>query len=239
MNTNLFHLDELTKKSGIDAATLKEWIESGILVPEGFAGDSTPIFSDTSLETIKKISTLIGLGYGIEEIKKIIKKVGLPSDPDIEKSRLNGKDNYLTVGALADSLGISTRTIKHWEEKGIIEPDLRSQGGFRLYRDHYILFCKLIKDLQLFGYSLDEIKTISDYFRDFVSIKDNFADHAAADTELKLRLMEEEISRLFEKTEQLKSGIKRWEDLLKKQKKQITFIKEKNIRRKKIEEQDE
>jgi len=237
LKINLFHLDELAEKSGISADILSEWVKSGILVPEGFAGDSTPILSDSSLKTIEKISTLLGLGYDLDEIRKIIKKVGLPKEPTREKAQLNGKENFLTVGALADNIGVSTRTIKHWEEKGIIEPDLRSQGGFRLYRDYYVLLCKLIKDLQLFGYSLDEIKIISDYFRAFVNIKDKPDKFAISEVETKLSDMEDEIVRLFEKTDELKSGIKRWEDLLKKHKKQITVMKERNKKRRKEEEQ--
>lgn len=233
MKIDFYHLDELSEKSGIASETLSEWVKSGILVPEGFAGDSTPILSQNSLKMTEKISTLLGLGYDLEEIKKIIKKVGLPAEDVKDKKQQKSSENYLTVGSLADNIGISTRTIKHWEEKGIIEPDLRSQGGFRLYRDYYILFCNLIRDLQLFGYSLDEIKVISDYFRDFVEIKENPENYSAEEVESKIIMMEEEIARLFAKTEQLKSGMKRWEDLLKKQKKQISLIKDKNKRRKK------
>ena len=105
--------------------------------------------------------------------EKIIKKVGLPAAAGDTKKKPADKTNYLTVGNLAEKLDVSPRTIKHWEEKGIIEADLRSQGGFRLYRDYYILLCNLIKDLQLFGYSLDEIKKVSDYFRTFIGIRDN------------------------------------------------------------------
>jgi DNA-binding transcriptional MerR regulator len=231
-------LDEIAEKSGLTTETLSAWVDSGILIPEGYAEDSTPILSQNSLKTTKKISTLLSLGYNLEEIKKIIKKVGLPDENNKEKKQTSGKENYLTVGALADNIGLSTRTIKHWEEKGIIEPDLRTQGGFRLYRDYYVLFCNLIRDLQLFGYSLDEIKTISDYFRDFIVIKDSPEKFTASEIDSKLTMMEEEIKRLFDKTEQLKNGIKRWEDLLKKQKKQIVLSREKNKKREKDMQDD-
>ena len=89
----------------------------------------------------------------------------------------------------------------------------------------------LIKDLQLFGYSLEDIKTVSDYFRDFIEIRDNIGATAPEKVAEKLAKMEEEIKLLFGKMEQLKSGIKRWEDLLKRQKKQITLLKDKNKRR--------
>ena len=55
--------------------------------------------------------------------------------PQVTPDKITNKKNnsYLTVGNLADKIGVSPRTIKHWEDKGIIEPDMRSDGGFRLY----------------------------------------------------------------------------------------------------------
>lgn len=231
MENVILNLEELAEKSGSPAAEILGWINEGIFFPEGHASDSTPIFSNGSLKSIEKIRSLLELGYDPPEIKKIIKKVGLP-DQD-KDSRRNGaeKNQFLTVGSLAEQIEVSPRTIKHWEEKGIIEPDLRSSGGYRLYRDYYVLLCNLIKDLQLFGYSLDEIKKISDFFREFISIRDNIETHTTEEVSSKLEQMENEISVLFNKTAKLKDGIKRWEDLLKKQKKQISVIKEKNKKR--------
>ena len=186
MEVNFYNIEDLAEKSGTSLKLLEEWVTGGIIPPEVQASDSTPIFSAETLKTIEKIKTLIDLGYNTDDIKKIIKKVGLPSESGTATATLSGKDNYLTVGTLAEKTGLSPRTIKHWEEKGIIEPDLRSHGGFRLYKDYYIQFCNLIKDLQLFGYSLVEIKTISDYFRDFIEIKDNIDEIPAEKIELNL-----------------------------------------------------
>lgn len=231
MDINLLHIEDLAAKSETEKEIINSWLKEGLFLPEGRASDSTPIFSDESLKTINKIKSLLELGYDTAEIKKIIKKVGLPAASADTKSQSKTGENYLTVGTLAEKTKVSARTIKHWEEKGIIEPDLRSQGGFRLYRDYYILFCNLIKDLQHFGYSLDEIKTISDFFRDFIKMKDNPELLDPASVETRLQEMEDEILQLFQKMDQLRTGMKRWEDLLKKQKKQITVVKEKNRKR--------
>ena len=233
MTINLFQLDELAKQSGVEKELLKQWTEAGILPSEGLTADSEPVYGEGGLEAVRKITSLLELGYSLEETKKIIKKVGLPAETGKDKPK--NKENFLTVGALADSIGISSRTIKHWEEKGIIEPDLRSQGGFRLYRDYYILFCNLIRDLQLFGYSLDEIKTVSDLFRSFIALRDGQKQFSAEETDDSIVTMEEEIEKLQKKMENLKAGIKRWEDLLKKQKKQIAAVKDKNKKRRSAE----
>jgi DNA-binding transcriptional MerR regulator len=138
---------------------------------------------------------------------------------------------FLTVGDLAELVGVSPRAIKHWEEKGIIEPDMRSEGGFRLYADAYVYFCELIKDLQLFGYSLEEIKEISDYFRAFLSIKDDLEVYSKEETEAKLEEMLDRIRIFDEKAGLLKQGIARWEDLLKKKKKEIMTLRTRNRKR--------
>ena len=52
------------------------------------------------------------------------------------------------------------RTIKFWEEKGLIAPHRRTEGGFRLYRPGEVVLLAFIKDLQAFNYTLAEIGTI-------------------------------------------------------------------------------
>jgi len=80
----------------------------------------------------------------------------------IEKAKISEKSaklkKHLTIGGLAKRVGVSARNIKHWEDKGIIEPDMRSEGGFRLYSQVFVYLCDLIKDLQLFGYKTGEKK---------------------------------------------------------------------------------
>ena len=41
----------------------------------------------------------------------------------------------MRIGDLAAKAGITTRTLRYYQELGIIEPDRRTQGGFRLYSD--------------------------------------------------------------------------------------------------------
>ncbi|MCB0751826.1 MAG: MerR family transcriptional regulator, partial [Ignavibacteriae bacterium] len=143
-------------------------------------------------------------------------------------------EQFITISSLAEQVGVSPRTIKHWEEKGIIESELRSAGGFRLYSQIYVYMCKLIKDLQLFNYSLEEIKTISDYFRDFLLISNNINHYPQNETEERLEAMNSAIIQLFSKMNMLKEGIARWESLLKTKQKEIKGIKTKNTKSKKV-----
>ena len=162
-------------------------------------------------------------------IYKIIKKVGLPNSKAAKELKTKGK--YLTIGELADRIAVSPRTIKHWEDKGIIESDMRSEGGFRLFLENYVFFCSLILDLQNFGYTLDEIKVISDYFRDFLEFQSDVYKYDPEFVTQKLNLMTQEIDRLFSTTKKLLEGIDRWKGLLKSKEKEIKVLKTKNSRR--------
>jgi DNA-binding transcriptional MerR regulator len=230
MEHSIFSLRELLETAEIGEEEFTPWMQSGLVQPVGEGPDHLPFFDSTTLEKIRHIRKFQEMGYGAEEIRKIMKKVGLPESLR-DKNHGAGKEQFLTVGALAEQVGVSPRTIKHWEDKGILSPDMRSEGGFRLYRNYYVYFCRLIQDLQLFGYSLDDIKRISDYFRAFDRIRSDQGAFSPADTEEQLEVMLEEIDRLFEKTAQLRAGINRWEELLKKHRRLIVNLRTKNKRR--------
>ncbi len=224
MAKRIFTLDEFLQQAGISEETLGQWEKMKMLSPAGTTDGDVPFYSDEQLDVAARIQQLNGLGYDLAAVQKIIKKVGLPKSGG-KQPNASSLQKFLTVGSLGEQVGVSPRTIKHWEDKGIIEPDTRSDGGFRLYAEHYVFFCKLIKDLQLFGYSLDEIKMISDLFRDFLSIQDNLDVYAAAETEQKMDVMLAEIEALFAKIGLFKEGIERWESLVKKKKKEIVSLK--------------
>ncbi len=230
MNKNVFTGLDLVQRAGISEADLARWTKEKLVRPAGFAEDKTPLFTEEALERVGHIRKLDELGYGFEEIRKIIRKVGLPKNGSGNR-RIRKKDPYLTVGGLAERSGVSPRTIKHWEDKGIIEPDMRTEGGFRLYSDSYVFLCQLIRDLQLFGYSLEEIKAVSDAVRVFVSIQAGPDAFPKAEVEAKLAAMMREIGDLYDKMKLLREGIDRWEELLKKNKKEIRRIQHRNRKR--------
>lgn len=42
---------------------------------------------------------------------------------------------HLQIGEAAEGAGLSIRTIRHYEEAGLVVPSARSDGGFRLYTE--------------------------------------------------------------------------------------------------------
>ena len=230
MNKDVMSLEDLARESGVAEKSLAEWTKARILRPAGFTDGKAPLFASAGLDHVAHIKRLADLGYGTEEILKIIKKVGLPRDGHGRK-KAPVKDRFLTVGNLAERSGVSPRTIKHWEDKGIIEPDMRTEGGFRLYSEAYVFLCQLIRDLQLFGYTLEEIKAISDDVRTLVAIEAGTDAFPEAEVEKRLAALLEAIQALFDKMKLLEAGIERWQDLLKKKRKDILALQAKNKKR--------
>jgi len=121
MSKNAFTLQEIRSRAGVSEETLELWLKQKWIKPAGFSDDLTPLFSEEAAARLENIVKLRELGYGADEIQKIIKKIGLPKSRT-ERAGDRDLDKHLTVGALAEQAGVSPRTIKHWEDKGIIEP---------------------------------------------------------------------------------------------------------------------
>jgi MerR family transcriptional regulator, repressor of the yfmOP operon len=63
------------------------------------------------------------------------------------------------IGEVAEQTGVTQRTLRFYEEKGLVDPPERMEGGFRLYSDEDVNRILYIKRLQeLLGFTLSEIK---------------------------------------------------------------------------------
>lgn len=68
-------------------------------------------------------------------------------------------DSFLQIGEAAERLGLTQRTLRFYEEKGLLEPPTRMEGGFRLYSPEDLERLERIKQLKdLLGFSLADIK---------------------------------------------------------------------------------
>ena len=63
------------------------------------------------------------------------------------------------IGEVAKELGITTRTIRFYEEEGLLEP-IRTSKGTRLYSEEHIRRLRVIKELREMGIPLEKIKSI-------------------------------------------------------------------------------
>jgi DNA-binding transcriptional MerR regulator len=66
---------------------------------------------------------------------------------------------YLQIGEVAERTGVTQRTLRFYEEKGLLKPPSRLEGGFRLYSEDDVRRVEQIKQLQtLLGFTLADIK---------------------------------------------------------------------------------
>lgn len=78
---------------------------------------------------------------------------------------MSKKENKLVqIGALAKSLGITTRTIRYYEEIGLMGKTERPGGGTRSYNKDDIMRLKFIMKLKNLGIPLKEMEKLSDIF---------------------------------------------------------------------------
>ena len=68
----------------------------------------------------------------------------------------------MTIGDLARRAGTTMRTIRYYEERGLIEPVGRTKGGFRLYEEEELRKLHLIRSLQVLDMPLAQVKAFFD-----------------------------------------------------------------------------
>ncbi|WP_286689360.1 MULTISPECIES: MerR family transcriptional regulator [unclassified Aeromicrobium] len=85
------------------------------------------------------------------------------------------------IGELAERTGLSLRTIRHYDQIGLLAPSGRSEGGFRLYTEDDYDRLMLIRRMKPLGYSLEQM---GDLLRALDSTRSN--DARGADGEVAL-----------------------------------------------------
>lgn len=87
-----------------------------------------------------------------------------------------GSDATLHIGDVAERVDLSLRSVRYYEEQGLVKPEGRTAGGFRLYGEAQIARLLLIKQMKPLGFSLEEM-------REVLQDKDVVADHAAPEAQ--------------------------------------------------------
>lgn len=68
------------------------------------------------------------------------------------------KKEFYTAGELGKLTGVSYKTIRHYQQKGLLEPEKYTDGGYRLYGTKTVELLERILMLKYLDFSLDEIK---------------------------------------------------------------------------------
>lgn len=68
----------------------------------------------------------------------------------------------MQIGEVATRTELSLRTIRHYEETGLVIPSARSQGGFRLYTENDVARLMVIRRMKPLGFTLDQMRDLLD-----------------------------------------------------------------------------
>ena len=82
----------------------------------------------------------------------------------------------LQIGEVAARTELSVKTIRHYDDVGLVRPSARSGGGFRLYTADDVARLIAIRRMKPLGFSLDEM-------RDLLGALDTLADPSYSDAE--------------------------------------------------------
>jgi DNA-binding transcriptional MerR regulator len=75
-----------------------------------------------------------------------------------------GTSNY-RVGEVAAKVGMTERTIRYYEELGLLDSVKRLDGGTRVYTDDDIRRLKFIRKLKVLGLSLQEMHELEGMYK--------------------------------------------------------------------------
>lgn len=70
----------------------------------------------------------------------------------------------MRIGELAQKAGVTPRTIRYYENLGLLKPSEREGRGFRYYTEAELARLRKIDALQSLGLTLEEISSILDLF---------------------------------------------------------------------------
>ncbi len=103
-------------------------------------------------------------------------------------------DRQYRIGEVAERAGVTTRTIRYYEELGLLgKVAARTKGAHRLYTDADITrLQELIRLRDLLGLTLDELVELAEAEEARAALRDQWAESASDDE--RARIVEEAIS---------------------------------------------
>jgi MerR family copper efflux transcriptional regulator len=79
------------------------------------------------------------------------------------------RGGLMQIGQVAEQTGLSLRTIRFYEENGLVIPTARSDGGFRLYSEADVARLLVVKRMKPLGFTLEEMQELLTLLHDLDS----------------------------------------------------------------------
>jgi len=79
--------------------------------------------------------------------------------------KLKSHEDHRQIGELSRSLGVTTRTLRLYEQLGLIDPPQRTEGGIRYYTREDIRRIKFVLKVKELGLSLRQMQELAEIYR--------------------------------------------------------------------------
>jgi MerR family transcriptional regulator, copper efflux regulator len=66
----------------------------------------------------------------------------------------------MLIGELAERTGLSLRTIRFYEEVGVLDPASRTKGGFRVFTEDDLQRLLVVRQMKPLGFSVEEMREL-------------------------------------------------------------------------------
>jgi DNA-binding transcriptional MerR regulator len=80
-----------------------------------------------------------------------------------------GVPALMQIGEVAARTELSLRSLRHWEEVGLLRPSGRTEGGFRLYAEADVEKILVIRRMKPLGFTLEQMSAA---MRDIEALRD-------------------------------------------------------------------
>src|SRR5512139_3472530 len=78
--------------------------------------------------------------------------------------KLKSHEDHQQIGELSRSLGVTTRTLRLYEQLGLIDPPQRTEGGIRYYTRDDIRRIKFVLKVKQLGLSLRQMQELAEIY---------------------------------------------------------------------------
>ena len=80
--------------------------------------------------------------------------------------KLKTSEDHQQIGELSRSLGVTTRTLRLYEQMGLIDPPQRTEGRIRYYTKEDIRRIRFVLKLKELGLSLQQMQELAEIYRE-------------------------------------------------------------------------
>jgi len=151
-------IGEAAKLTGLTPRQIRYYEDLGLVSPHRSEG-GVRYFAQRDIDQLNEIRVLFENGFSVDRVRR---ELGITPDRSAKQAgkEESAASELLKIGDLADRSSLSERTLRHYEELGIIH-STRSEGGTRLYDFDDVEVARTVSDMRGLGIPIDVLVKIA------------------------------------------------------------------------------